>query len=498
MTLTLRRRLLPLISLSPAYPSRYGCVRRRPWLSGLVREMLAECLATFVQMLVGEMAVAQLVIGGGNNGNWLAMALSWGLAVMLGVYVAGGVSGAHMNPAVTLALAINRGFEWYKVVGYWAAQFTGAFLGTAVAYLVYYDAVAAFDVVGAGHHFTDKSAGIFMTMPAPWLTARGAAIDNMVGTALLLMGICALTDARNVNPVAANLAPLLLGLTVTTVALTAGMNGGAAINPVRDFPQRLFLSMAGWGGGVFSRHGWYWPVPLLCPLVGAQIGVLAYDLCVSVHHDRAVGALKGTDAAAAAAAAGHAAAAPTHVHELEHAHGNDHGHARSSSDDGSYGSSDLQLQPASSCNLAPVIDIHAVGGLACAELSDPKGMVHVNQGAYQPRAADSKRASARSCAAAVEGCMCTRERDVRRCALPDVCVWLLCSRRCCPSALCALCSVLCSVFVNAGFLDPSIKASADATFYRKNKSKAYGSIQEPLLRQQQQQHDDNGERDAPL
>lgn len=353
--------------------------------------MLAELLATFVQMLVGEMAVAQLVIGGGNNGNWLAMALSWGLAVMLGVYVAGGVSGAHMNPAVTLALAVHRGFEWYKVAGYWLAQFGGAFLATAVAYLVYYDAVAAFDVVPAGHHYTDKSAGIFMTMPAAWLTTRGAVIDNMVGTAMLLLGICALTDARNMNPVAANLAPLLLGLTVTVVALTAGMNGGAAINPVRDFPQRLFLSMAGWGGGVFSRHGWYWPVPLLCPLVGGQLGVLAYDLCVNVHHDRAVGALKGTEAAAASAAHGAAAG----LHELEHTHDHadehDHVHVRSSSD-GSYGSGDLQLQPASSCSLnpphAPVIDIHAVGGLACAELSDPKGMVHVNQGACHTKSGD--------------------------------------------------------------------------------------------------------------
>lgn len=241
--------LFTYFSLAPSgnLGSKFLCLRKRAWLSALLREMLAEYLATLFLFFFGACVNAQLVIGGGAKGDYFANQFCWGLGIVVGCYIAGGVSGAHMNPAVTLAMAVHRGFEYYKVLGYWIAQFGGALSASALCYAVYYDAVNAFDVPPAGEHFlTDKSGGIFYTLEAPWLTVRGAIVDNVLGTACLLLGLAALNDAKNFNPVASNLAPLLIGLLVCGIATVLGMNAGAAINPVRDFPQRLFCSFAGW------------------------------------------------------------------------------------------------------------------------------------------------------------------------------------------------------------------------------------------------------------
>src|SRR5918998_859194 len=114
-------------------------------LTGTSREAAAEFLGTFILIMFGVGVVAQTVLSRGANGSFLAINIGWGLAVMLGVYASGGVSGAHLNPAVTIALAARRGFPWAKVPPYVIAQIAGAFVGAAVVYLTYREALSAFD-----------------------------------------------------------------------------------------------------------------------------------------------------------------------------------------------------------------------------------------------------------------------------------------------------------------------------------------------------------------
>lgn len=372
---------LTIFSLSPRFSSRFECIRRHPWLQGLLREVLAECLSTFAMMYVGFGANAQFTIGGGSKGDWLAMMIAWGLAITLAIYIAGGVSGAHCNPAVTLTMATQREFEWYKVLPYIAGQFAGAMAGTGLAYLVYLDAIHSFDPPGADGYLTDKSAQIFITLEAPYLTTRGAIVDNIAGTALVMIGLSAINDARNFNPVPGALAPLMIGLFITSVCLAFSMNTGAPFNVVRDFPQRVFCSFAGWGTGVFSRHDNYWPVPLVCPILGAQIGMLIYDLGVAVHHD----------------APNDGPSDPIDIlNTIDDPSLGLHSDSRSE-----YGASSFPsglLESASGTRyygggfgggVGGGANIHAVGGRPSVALRGPSGMVSVNEGFLDPKIKES-------------------------------------------------------------------------------------------------------------
>jgi MIP family channel proteins len=252
-------------------------------LKGTAREAAAEFLGTFILIMFGVGVVAQTVLSRGANGSFLAINLGWGLAVMLGVYTAGGVSGAHLNPAVTLALAVTRGFAWSKVAPYAIAQIAGAFVASALVYLTYRDAFTAFD--GGVRQITGEqgTAGIFATYPQPFLTLMGGLVDQVVGTALLMAGVLAVTDQRN-NAAPGWLTPVLVGGIVVGVGVAFGFNAGYAINPARDFGPRLFTAVAGWGGGVFSAGGGWWWVPIVAPCVGAIAGALTYDALVAKHH----------------------------------------------------------------------------------------------------------------------------------------------------------------------------------------------------------------------
>ena len=247
------------------------------------REMLSEFLGTFVLILFGVGVVAQVSLGGGATGQYLSINLAWGLGVTLGVYVSAAASGAHLNPAVTVAFAAWRGFPWAKVGGYIAAQMAGAFVASAVVYLTYADALDHFD--GGVRQVTGAlgTAGIWATYPQPWLSTFNGLIDQIVGTAVLMLLIFALTDPRN-GPPQANVAPVVIGLVVVAIGLSYGLNAGYAINPARDFGPRLFTALAGWGGEVFNAgNGWWW-VPIAGPMIGGPIGGLVYDLCVGKRH----------------------------------------------------------------------------------------------------------------------------------------------------------------------------------------------------------------------
>ncbi len=246
----------------------------------LWRELGAEFLGTFVLIAFGVAVVAQVVLSGEQNGQYLSINLGWALGVVLGVYVAGGVSGGHLNPAVTLALAVHRGFPWGRVIPFCIAQVAGAFVASALVYGVYYDALNHYD--GGVRQVTgpQATAGIWATYPQPWLEpVRGGLVDQIVGTGLLVLCVLALTDSRNQAP-AANLGPVLVGLTVLAIGMTLGLNCGYAINPARDFGPRLFTYLAGWGGEVFrAGDGWWW-IPIVGPLLGGILGGLVYDLLV--------------------------------------------------------------------------------------------------------------------------------------------------------------------------------------------------------------------------
>jgi MIP family channel proteins len=252
--------------------------------TGMAREAAAEFLGTFVLIVFGTGVVAQVVLSHGSHGGYASINVAWGLAVVMGIYVAGGVSGAHLNPAVTVALAVHRGFPWSKVLPYCAAQLAGAFAGAAVAWATYREALDQFD--GGVRQVAGPlgTAGIFATYPQPFLSnVPGGLVDQVVGTALLLLVIFALGDARNLAP-EPRTSPVLVGSLVVLIGMTFGFNSGYAINPARDLGPRTFTALAGWGGGVFrAGHGWWW-VPIVGPLVGGVLGGFVYDLFVARRH----------------------------------------------------------------------------------------------------------------------------------------------------------------------------------------------------------------------
>ena len=253
-------------------------------LRGTAREAAAEFLGTAVLIAFGSAVVAQVVLSGQSHGGYLSINIAWGLAVTMGVYVAGGVSGAHLNPAVTLAVAVHRDFAWSKVLPYVAAQIAGAFTGAAVTFLTYRAAFDRFD--GGTRQVTGAkaTAGIFATYPQDFLrTFPDGLIDQVVGTAFLIALIFALTDQKNLAP-EGRLVPIHFGLLVVLIGMTFGFNAGYAINPARDLGPRLFTFVSGWGGEVFRAGNHWWWVPIVGPLVGGVLGGAVYDLLIGRHH----------------------------------------------------------------------------------------------------------------------------------------------------------------------------------------------------------------------
>jgi glycerol uptake facilitator protein len=240
----------------------------------LVGELLAEFIGTMVLLLFGLGVVASVVLFGKGvpgevvNGGTTNINIAWGLAVTMGIYIAGKTTGAHLNPAVTLTLAVFRGFSWGKVLPYIAVQVAGAFTGAALVFLNYRAAFEAFDPG------LQKTASVFATVPAFPAEPMYGWIDQIIGTALLLLMILAVTDERNTPP-GANMGPLMVGLIVVAIGMCFGPIHGYAINPARDFGPRLFTLLAGFHNTGFE--GSIWIVPVVAPLIGGLIGAAVYD-----------------------------------------------------------------------------------------------------------------------------------------------------------------------------------------------------------------------------
>jgi len=242
----------------------------------LVAEVIAEFLGTFVLILFGTGVVAMVVLFPSNapaatvHGGYTNITLGWGLAVTMGIYVAGKVSGGHLNPAVTLTMAVFRGFPWRKVLPYSIAQTAGAFLAAALAYRNYLPAFHQFDPQ------LEKTAGVFTTFPAFPAWPQAGFLDQVIGTALLLLMVLAITDELNVPP-GANLAPAMIGLVVVAIGMSFGGMHGYPINPARDFGPRLFTALAGFKNNGLTDGPRVWWVPVVAPLLGGLVGAAVYD-----------------------------------------------------------------------------------------------------------------------------------------------------------------------------------------------------------------------------
>jgi len=248
----------------------------------LVRQGLAEFIGTFILVALGDGSVAQSVLSRGANGEFLSINLAWGWAVAMGVWLAGGVSGGHLNPAVSLLTAILGRISFAQMFVYMIAQYLGAFVGAASVYGTYVDALNNYDggirtVIGA-----NKTAGIFATYPEEYVSIAQGFWDQVFGTLILTLTIFAITDSNNMKT-SPGAVPICVGGVVTVIGMSYGLNCGYAINPARDFSPRLFTLAAGWGTEVFSAcNYWFW-VPLVAPHIGAILGGLIYLGLIGIH-----------------------------------------------------------------------------------------------------------------------------------------------------------------------------------------------------------------------
>lgn len=252
-----------------------GATEHRP---SLIAELSAEFAGTMILILLGVGVVAQVVTSDGALGDHDSIAWAWGLGVVLGVYTAARISGAHLNPAVTLALAVFQGFEWRKVAPFALAQTAGAFVAALIVRWNYSEAIAAVDP-----DHTIKTQGIFSTLPGNGMldiSQSSALLDQVIGTAILLFLVLAVTDLRNQGP-APYIAPFIVGLIVVAIGMAWGTNAGYAINPARDLGPRLASFVTGYGGAFNDQNGdFYAWVPILGPLVGALLGAGAYQALI--------------------------------------------------------------------------------------------------------------------------------------------------------------------------------------------------------------------------
>jgi len=251
-------------------------------------EFLGEVIGTFTLILLGDGVVANVGLAprlASPAYNWNTITIGWAFAVIVAVYVSAGVSGAHLNPAVTIALAVKRGFSWSKVPTYILGQFVGAFLGALGVYLVYMEGLQAAGMpnvwcTGPGSVFGQAFWGGTGGGSVGAYSLVNASIAEIFGTAVLLMGVLASGDERNLG-LKFNMGPFLVGGTVLAVGLSLGGPSGYAINPARDLGPRIFGALVG-TQGLFD--GIYWLVaPVIMPIIGGILGAVIYDALVTAQ-----------------------------------------------------------------------------------------------------------------------------------------------------------------------------------------------------------------------
>ena len=234
----------------------------------------AELIGTMILIILGDGVVANVLLNRskGQNSGWIVIAIGWGLAVTVGVYTVGTISGGHLNPAVTIALAAIGKFAWNDVPSYVTAQMIGAFLGAVIVWLAYLPHWKETADTGA-------KLGIFCTAPAIRHSPSNL-LTEIIGTFILVLGALAIPSPNNLNVelgFSTGLGPLLVGLLVLSIGVSLGGPTGYAINPARDLGPRIahfVLPIAGKGNSDWP-YAW---IPVVGPLIGGTLGALFYKL----------------------------------------------------------------------------------------------------------------------------------------------------------------------------------------------------------------------------
>ncbi|CAG8308608.1 unnamed protein product [Penicillium salamii] len=243
------------------------------------RDATSEFFGTMILILFGDGVVAQVLLSHGQKGDYQSISWGWGLGVMLGVYVSG-ASGGYINPAVTFACCVFRGFPWRKFPVYALSQILGAMAGSAIVYGNYKSAINAYEggpnIRTVPGYSTTATAGIFCCYPAEFMTRTGQFFSEFIASTVLMFMIFALKDEGNLG--AGPLMPLALFFVVFGIGACFGWETGYAINPARDFGPRLTSYMIGYGHEVWAAGNYFFWVPMVAPILGCTFGGWIYDL----------------------------------------------------------------------------------------------------------------------------------------------------------------------------------------------------------------------------
>ncbi|KAI9282325.1 aquaporin-like protein [Sporodiniella umbellata] len=242
------------------------------------REFLAEFIGTTILVLLTCGFCAEQTLNIEQNKSWLTSSFGSGLSVLVGICVAGHVSGAHLNPAITISFCLFSGFPARKVPVYVTAQLTGSFTGAALLYSIIKPAIVQFDQGERQILGPQATAGIFGTYPPLYVGIGSAIASEIVGTAMLLLIVMVTGHPNNLPFRTAQGAMIALG--VTTISLCIGYTSGFSLNPARDFGPRLFTAVAGWGLDVFKVHNYYALVPMFAPILGGVLGAFVYTVFI--------------------------------------------------------------------------------------------------------------------------------------------------------------------------------------------------------------------------
>ncbi|RLN90156.1 hypothetical protein BBJ28_00017487 [Nothophytophthora sp. Chile5] len=241
------------------------------------RECLAEFLGAVIVIGIGLGVNSQVIISQGEAGDTMTISLAWGVAVLMGVYTAERVSGAHLISVITFTNAVYGRIAWWKVPGYICAQTLGAFVAAALVYLLHYEKIAAADPN------KETMQKLFVTFPHG-VSNYTAFYTEVLVCAFLMSAVYAITDQRNRSPGPVG-TPFALALLVMAVGAAFGMNTGLGVSLNRDFGPRVFMYIAGFSS-VFTEYSYYFWIPVVAPFVGGVIGAGAYTLFVEIQHPK--------------------------------------------------------------------------------------------------------------------------------------------------------------------------------------------------------------------
>jgi glycerol uptake facilitator protein len=263
---------------------------------------VGEFFGTFLLVFFGCGSVAAAVLTGAQVGIF-QVAIVWGLGIATAIYLTGSLSGAHLNPAVTLSLATAKGFPWLRVPGYVLAQFLGAFTASGVLYAAFAGPLRVFEETNHilrgsagseasamifGEFFPNPGGRPFTSKLSAMISPEAAFFIEALGTGILVLVILCSTDVRNTSRPGV-LTAATIGLTITMLISLLGPLTMAGFNPARDFGPRVFSSLAGWGRIVFTINGSGWfTVYIIAPFVGGQVGGLIYRFLFRPHYLGAV------------------------------------------------------------------------------------------------------------------------------------------------------------------------------------------------------------------